>query len=75
MTKYKYCSDCGGKIPDDSFCNCERKRTVTKEEIQNLLALLIDKGPLWYRGPLPEEGRAVEIIKNWLHSIGLGVRK
>lgn len=37
LTEYKYCADCGGKIPGDSFCNCEKKRTVTREIVLTIL--------------------------------------
>ena len=44
---------------------------MTLFRIEELIRRLVDRGPLWYRGPLPEEGRVVDIISDWLRENGI----
>jgi hypothetical protein len=52
------------------------KNPVSQKDIRELLSKLIDTGPLWYRGVMPEEGKATRIISDWLKSsVGVGVEE
>lgn len=42
---------------------------LKEKDIQELLRQLIDAGPLWYRGKMPEEGLATIIVERWADAL------
>lgn len=52
-----------------------KPKVVEAKDIEKLMIRLIDCGPLWYRGEMPEEGRAVSIVSGWLRDLGITVKE
>jgi len=48
---------------------------VSIDVIKDILDSLIDDGPLWYRGSMPEEGRAISILSEWFRELGIEVEE
>jgi len=48
------------------------KPKVSREQAEGLIGKLVG-GPLWFRGPLPEVGKAADIVLWWLTEAGVEV--
>ena len=50
-----------------------RPKVVSRDVVKDIIDSLIDDGPLWYRGSMPEEGKAIDILSEWLRELGIEV--